>query len=78
MSVCRSCGAEIEWIVTKSGAKMPLDPEYVEWEEADPGTKLVTDQGTVYIVDHSKNYSSVRGRISHFATCDRPNDWRRR
>lgn len=27
MSVCRSCGAAIVWLETKSGKKMPVDAE---------------------------------------------------
>lgn len=69
MPQCRSCGAQIDWVVTKAGKNMPVDPEYVDWNDAEDRMVLVTDQGNVYTVDHNKNYSSVRGRISHFASC---------
>lgn len=26
-STCRSCGADILWVVTEAGRKMPLDPQ---------------------------------------------------
>lgn len=77
MSQCRSCGAKIDWITTFSGKKMPVDPEYIEYEEAEQGDVLVTDQGVTHKVDHEKHqYSSIRGRISHFATCKDANNWR--
>ncbi len=78
MAVCRGCGAEIDFVELKSGAKMPVDPDYVEFVDAEPGMKLITDQGTIYTVDPDKNYTSVRGRISHFSTCPKANQFRKK
>lgn len=76
MSVCRSCGQEIDWVLTSKGKKMPVDPEYIWYDEADSGTVIVTDGGVVYVVSSSRSFPSVKGRISHFATCPNANDWR--
>jgi hypothetical protein len=38
MANCRSCGAKISWIVTKSGKKNPVDHDY---------KTIVTDEGEV-------------------------------
>lgn len=75
---CRGCGAIIDFVELKSGAKMPVDPEYVEYNDAETDTKLVTDQGNIYVVRPDKNYPSVRGRISHFSTCPKADDFRKR
>lgn len=78
MSLCRSCGAKIDWIETSNGKKMPLDPDYVEYEDANEGDVIVTDGGNTYKVDHTNTYPNVRGRVSHFASCPQGNDWRKR
>lgn len=78
MSQCRSCGAKIDWIETKSGSMMPVDPEYVEYDEAEAGTVLVTDGGNIYTVKDEQNLPNVRGRISHFASCPDSKKWRKR
>lgn len=39
---------------------------------------LVTDGGIVYKVEEGKNYSSVRGAVSHFATCPQAGSWRKK
>lgn len=76
MPQCRSCGAKIDWITTIAGKKMPVDPDYLKYEEAKQGDVIVTDGGIVYKVDHNKNLPSVKGRISHFATCRDADNWR--
>lgn len=78
MSICRSCGQTIEWIETRQGKKMPLDPEYIEYDEADPGTVLITDGGNTYVVEDEQSYPNVRGRISHFASCPQAKVWRKK
>ena len=37
MSLCRGCGASIEWIRTTAGRSMPVDPEPVFIVEEDGG-----------------------------------------
>jgi hypothetical protein len=54
MSKCRSCGAEIRWVMMDSGRKMPLDVKRITIIEEDPET------GAARIVS---------GYQSHFSTC---------
>lgn len=73
MSECRSCGAEIEWVVvSKSGKNMPIDViptdtgniAKLPTTDAATGNKLVeyVMQGGM-LGDHRELY------VSHFATC---------
>ena len=77
MSLCRSCGQQVEWVTTTKGKKMPVDPEVVEYEDAEKGTVLVTEGGNVITVNEFQRMPNVRGRISHFATCPQADQWRR-
>lgn len=48
MSLCRGCGASIEWIRTTAGRSMPVDPEPVFVVEEDGGReRFITDEGEV-------------------------------
>lgn len=76
MPDCRSCGAPIEWALTKKRRRIPLDPatpqlrgdENLEvLERLSSGISVV---GTVPVGDGS--------RISHFATCPNSKRHRRR
>ena len=51
---CSSCGMPVVWCYTKSGARMPCDPELV---------RILIDDGSELAG------AVVAGRISHFATC---------
>lgn len=79
MSQCRSCHAEIEWVVTERGKNMPIDAEPVE------GGNLVFT-GTIHHSVGRASYREVRylrkgiqpstllgeseeTYVSHFATC---------
>jgi len=66
-SVCRSCGAPIEWAeIVASGKKMPFDGEIVAIAtKQDPATGKAID-----VVD-------LTVTKSHFATCKQANKWRR-
>lgn len=74
---CRSCGKFIEWVKTTKGKNMPCDPEVLSHDEMNNGDVLVTLGGHVQRVDRSKSFPSLRGRVSHFATCPNANEWRR-
>lgn len=78
MSKCKSCGAEIKWILTQSGKKMPVDAKPVPYR-ADPGgsLSLVTMTGRVErgVLDLD---SDRQGYVSHFATCPAADSFRRR
>lgn len=77
MSNCRSCDAKIEWIKTKEGKNMPVDPEELNYDECKEGDKLVTFDGGVITVSKSQNLPNVKGRIAHFSTCPDANQWRK-
>ena len=62
VKACRSCGRAIVWEVTFRGARVPLDYP--------PESRYVkNEEGTLVLMDTW---------LSHFATCPRPNDWRRK
>lgn len=69
MPECRSCNAQIKWIKTTRGKNMPCDPELINYEDALPGTVLITITGKCFTVDKDINFPNVRGYQSHFATC---------
>ena len=80
MNTCRSCGAKIDWIETKAGKKMPIDPEQVEFDDAEPTDILVSELGNIV---NKKNVSSdphpnQKYYVSHFATCPDADKWRGR
>jgi hypothetical protein len=52
---CKSCNAEISWILTASGRAMPVD--------AKPEKRIVIDRGAQYSGRVLDTYTS------HFATC---------
>ena len=83
MSICKSCGAEIRWIETKTGKMMPVNPYPHIYKRNPKGTcVLVTAAGEVVrceIVedtgfkdgDDPAAYADGVGYVSHFATCPR-------
>lgn len=77
MAKCRSCGAEIAWVKTSSGANMPVDPDYIHYHEAKEGDKLVTDCGQVLHVWPDAAFRNLKGRISHFSTCPNADEHRK-
>lgn len=58
---CPSCGAEIRWCTTASGARMPL--------QTNPLT-IMFDRG-------DGRYKAIRGYESHFAHCPNADQHRR-
>lgn len=49
MSICRGCGAQIEWIKTTAGRNMPVDPEPVFVIEGEGCDCFVLDDGAVIV-----------------------------
>ena len=47
MSLCRGCGAPLEWIRTTEGRSMPVDPEPVFVIEGQGTDSFITDEGEV-------------------------------
>ena len=77
MSLCRSCGAKIKWIETKNGKKMPVDPDYIDYEDAEVGDLLILDSGESIKVGPD-SLLSYQGRVSHFSTCPQGDVWRKK
>lgn len=77
MATCRSCGQVIDWVKLVSGKSIPVNEEYVNYEDAETGDILVTDGGNVIRVSDKSNYPNIKGRISHFATCPDADKWRK-
>lgn len=65
---CRSCGAPIEWAVTRKGSRIPLDVG------SRPDANIVIDElGIAQVVPAGDGV-----RTSHFATCPDAAKYRRR
>lgn len=79
MSRCKRCGAEIVWIKTTSGKSMPCDARIHRYIPDPEGKDVyITDSGVTRhgILDDENGF--VLGRISHFATCQYANGFRKR
>lgn len=76
-SNCRSCGARIYWFILESGKYHPVDyGEEINASDCEVGDVLVTESGKVIKINSAENYGSIKGRMSHFATCPDANQWR--
>ena len=62
-AICKGCGAEIYWIETMLGKKMPVDTPELTIMARD---MLVSD-----------NFRLVKGYESHFATCPKAKMFRK-
>lgn len=77
MAKCKSCGAEIIWLVMESGKKMPCDAQKIPCRENVNGKYiLVLPSGKLIRADIDLD-SDVYGYTSHFATCPAANDFRK-
>lgn len=80
MSKCKGCGAEIDWIRTRAGKNMPVDPEPVFVAVDDGNDVFVTDEGEVI---HGREVPTNDGSaevafVSHWATCPVAGQFRRK
>lgn len=74
MTRCRSCGAEIHWVRTVTGATMPIDAL-----PAKDGNVLVdTETGEATVLGRPEDYAHLVRYKSHFATCPQAKTWRRK
>lgn len=81
MTKCRSCGAEIIWVETENGKKMPCNSDPVTyWKNAKGKATIVTPNGEVCKADLEGdiNKATGYGYISHFATCPQADKHRRK
>jgi hypothetical protein len=78
---CRGCGAEIVWIKTSSGKSMPCDPKPVlYWEKAKAPGKVVTPNGETLSCKFQGDIDAATGigYISHFSTCPKAVNFKRK
>jgi hypothetical protein len=79
---CQSCNAEIVWVETGTGRRMPLDPTVIEILVGSGRTFIVTDEGASVrgtpVDDAQPDLAPTfaKGRVSHYATCPQAKDWR--
>ena len=69
---CNRCGAEITWIKTTAGKKIPVDPRLVAyWIGKINPSRIVTANGQVLAceLDGQASKTAGMGFIPHFATC---------
>ena len=81
MSTCKYCGAEILWIMMKSGKAMPCNTDEFMYKENKHGNmKIVTQSGSVVIAFPctDRNVADGIGYVSHYATCPGTEKIRRR
>ncbi len=78
MARCKSCGAEIIWIKTKSGKAMPCNPQKISYRNTFPkgDLVLVTPEGKIARGTPDMDSDSY-GYESHFATCTAAEVYRR-
>ena len=70
MSACRSCGVDVLWARSEKGRPMPLDRGVVH-----EGTRF--NIGADGIAHHVTD-DDRPGHLSHFATCNQSDSWRKR
>lgn len=78
---CKSCGQQVIWIKTASGKNMPCNPAFVYYKEKAGGKdRIVLPNGEVVVgeVQENAEYADGYGYISHFATCEYANMFRRK
>lgn len=78
---CKSCGQQVLWIKTASGKNMPCNPNFVYYKEKTGGKdRIVLANGQVVAgeVLKSPDHADGYGYISHFATCEHANMFRRK
>ena len=81
MAKCKGCGAKIIWIGTPGGKSIPCDPEQVMyWEKAKAKGKVVTPNGEVLSCEFSgdPNKATGLGYVSHWSTCPKAGQFRRK
>jgi hypothetical protein len=76
---CRTCGAEIRWVSTHAGRRMPIDA----WPSKAGNVQLIADDGSV-VAEVLRAGRAVEARarglelfVAHFATCPDAENHRR-
>lgn len=74
MPTCNSCQAEVIWIVTTAGVRMPLDAQPVT--EGRPLFVILPGGARVATAEDRRLHRDLY--MSHFATCPDGDSWRKR
>lgn len=78
MSACRSCKAEVRWVLTEGGKKMPLDP--LPTPEGNVLVAMVGGEEIATVLGPADRAAAqIAGtplHISHFVTCPQAAEWR--
>lgn len=82
MSACRSCEAEVLWVRTERGRRMPLDPVPVDLRtHSGTGLFVLRDEhspeGPLALAVGGSEFPLERHYTSHFATCPQAEEWRK-
>lgn len=76
-STCRGCGAEVIWIRTAAGFRMPVDAEPV-WIKIEPGGNTFIREDGSFVFgrrigdayeEEDPDTELIEAHESHFATC---------
>ena len=82
MSVCKGCGAPLEWIRTAAGRTMPVDAEPVFIVEGEGNDRFITDEGEVVTgriaLPEEECSACTVGFVPHWKTCPAADYFRRR
>lgn len=82
MSICKGCGAPLEWIRTTEGRNMPVDPEPVFVIEGEGRDRFVTDAGEVIsgrrALPEEESRNLPVAFVPHWKTCPAADRFRRR
>lgn len=79
-SQCRKCGARILFMRMKSGKSMPVNPQFVNFRKDGGKDRIVLANGEVtsgtIVADPIE--ADGYGYVSHFATCEYAQTFRRK
>lgn len=82
MSICKGCGARIDWIRTRTGKTMPVDEEPIMVIEGEGRDLFVTDEGDTITGRRATPQEERRelpvAFVPHWATCPAAGQFRRR
>lgn len=82
MSLCKGCGARIDWITTTAGKSMPVNPEPVFVIERGGTDRFVTDEGVVILgrraLPEEERQDLPVAFIPHWKTCPNAGSFRRK
>lgn len=80
MSICKGCGASIDWIRTAAGRSMPVDPEPVFVIENGGSDRFITDEGEVILGRRALPEEESRDLpvafVPHWKSCPNAGDFR--